>query len=83
MVEIDKFLHKSIDEITRDKRTGTVDFPQEADNITRKPSLVDRSGPVCIGKIPIRMPGKCCQCTPVETQVRQIIFVHYTQEYGF
>lgn len=80
MIEINKFLYKPIDEVTRDKRTGTVDFLREVDNITRKPSLVDHSDLVCIGKIPIRMPGKYCQCTPVETQVRQIIFVHYAHK---
>lgn len=69
MVTLNKFLRKSIDGIIREKRTGTVDFPQEVDSITRKPLSADRSGLVCIGKIPIRMLGKCCQCTPIETQV--------------
>jgi len=71
-IEFNKFLRKSIDKIIQVKCTSMVDFPREVDNITRKPSSVDRSGLVCIGKIPVRMLGKCCQCTPVETQVSRM-----------
>lgn len=80
VIEFYQFLRESIDKIIRDRRTGIVDFPREVDNITRKPSSVHRSGLVCIGKIPIRMPGKCCQCTPANisfVQVKQIISVNH------
>jgi len=57
------------------QHTSMVDFHQEVGNRARKPFSADRSDLVCIGKIPIHMPGKCCQCTPVETQVRLYLFI--------
>lgn len=45
-----------------------VDFLQEVDNRVHKPSLADRLDLVCIGKIPNRMPDKCCQCIPYYKQ---------------
>jgi len=42
-----------------------VDFRQEVGNKAHKLSSMDHLGLVYIDRIPIHMPGKCCQYIPV------------------